>query len=190
MTPLPGQPPETIGPPPDEEVARSLAVLGQAVVGLAGAAQARGERRRRFGRFVVVGASNALVDLAAFNLLYFAAPTRHPGRLVIYNTAAVVAAMVNGYIWHSRWTFRDRATRGGRGRWRQRGTFVAQAGLNIGINDGVLAGLAIVLNAGQVLPATVANNAAKVLAMMTASLTSYVVMKVVVFRAAPARPPR
>lgn len=149
-----------------------------------------GRKPRRFGRFVVVGASNALVDLASFNLFYFAAPTRNPGQLVLYNTAAVVAAMINAYIWHSRWTFRDRAARGAGGRWRQRSTFAAQAGLNIGINDGVLAGLAVALNAGQVLPATVANNAAKVLAMLTASLTSYVVMKLVVFRSSPPPDPR
>lgn len=147
-----------------------------------------GRDPRRFGRFVVVGATNALVDLGAFNLFYFVAPTRNPGQLVLYNTAAVIAAMVNAYIWHSRWTFRDRAATGGAGRWRQRSAFAAQAALNIGINDGVLAGLAAALNAGQVIPATVANNAAKVLAMMTASLTSYVVMKLVVFRSGDSPP--
>jgi putative flippase GtrA len=137
-----------------------------------------------------VGIANAAIDLGIFNVLIFAAPTRNPGRLTLYNTAAVIVAMANGYLWHSRWTFRDRAARGPRELWKQRGAFGLQAGVNIGVNDVAVAILGTLFNLGHVIPATIANEAAKLLAMLAASTTSYYLMKLIVFRPATGRSDR
>jgi putative flippase GtrA len=100
---------------------------------------------------------------------------------VLYNTLSVLAAVVNSYIWDSRWAFRGGAAHHGRKAARQRLLFVAQSGANIGINDGVVAVLAPALLALQFLPVAGAENLAKLAGMSSASLFSFVVLRLVVF---------
>lgn len=147
-------------------------------------------RRRRFGRFAAVGALNAAVDLAAFNIMVFAHPTRSSKTVVAYNTIAVLIALLNSYAWNSRWTFRDRNRAGALGRWRQRGLFLLQGLINLAVNDVTILGLSLVLSPILGMPATLASNVSKVVAMITASSTSYVLMHYVVFRRARAPDPR
>lgn len=137
---------------------------------------------QRIGRFATVAVSNAVVDLGTFNVLVFLLPTRNAGQIAAYNTLAVMAAMTNGYLWHSRWTFGDRAAQDAPARWRQRLTFTLQVGVNLAVNDGVVAILAFLFNLGHVIPAALASNAAKLLAMGAASASSYLMMQHVVFR--------
>lgn len=144
----------------------------------------RGEigRHRRVSRFVAVGASNAAVDLAVFNAMVFAHPTRSSSLLVAYNTIAVMAALFNSYLWNSRWTFRDRAARRAGGRWRQRWLFLLQGGINLAVNDITILILAQILTPILGLPTTIASNSAKVGAMLTASAVSFALMHLWVFR--------
>ncbi|MGH3095889.1 MAG: glycosyltransferase [Streptosporangiales bacterium] len=143
----------------------------------------RDRLHRQAAAFGVVGGLNALIDLGVFNLLLAIGPTRAPGQIVVYNTVAVLAAIANSYWWNSRWTFRHR-TKGmpRRARIRQKVLFAAQAGLNIAVNDGVVAALAILFTTYQVLAPPVANNITKVAAMLAASAVSFLAMRLVVFR--------
>ncbi len=130
-----------------------------------------------------MGLMNAVVDLGVLNLLVWAWPTSDPTVLTVENSLAVALAIVNSYLWNTRWTFRKQVD----GSSRQRLLFLLQSLLNIAIND-----LALDLTAGQVRqlhlgPAWVTVNLSKGAAMAFASSTSFVVMRLVVFRTAPRR---
>ncbi|HET8602858.1 MAG TPA: glycosyltransferase [Marmoricola sp.] len=134
----------------------------------------------RLSRFAAVGATNAGIDLAVFNLLLLLDPTRSPALLVAYNTCAVIAAIANSYVWNSRWTFRDRARGGLARRWRQRVLFALQGGINLTVNDVVVLVLSL-LASWLGLRSSVAANGVKVVAMLSASAVSYVFMHYFVF---------
>jgi putative flippase GtrA len=143
---------------------------------------------RQLARFSVVGALNAAIDLIVFNLLLAVGPTRRPAQLVAYNTVAVLAAIANSYWWNTRWTFRHHAP-DRRARVRRRVLFLGQAGVNVAVNDAAVAGLAILFSIWQILPPRLAGNVTKVLGMLIASLVSFAVMRLVVFRHHPEQGP-
>lgn len=60
---------------------------------------------RQIIRYMVVGLSNAAINVGVLNLLIqvFGVP------LVIANTVSASLAITNGYIWHKYWTFNDRS---------------------------------------------------------------------------------
>lgn len=132
-------------------------------------------------KFVFVGFGNAMIDLGVFNGLYFLAPTHNVKRLVIYNTMAVGAAILNSYIWNSRWTFRAQHRSHGPGATRQRLLFLVQSLINVVVNDLILGFIAPWIAETHLVDHVLANNIAKVLAMFLASLTSFLMMKLVVF---------
>jgi putative flippase GtrA len=136
---------------------------------------------RQFLSFVVVGLSNTTVDLGVFNIIYALRPTANVNWLLAYNSVAVVLAIVNSYIWNTRWTFRRGAVQQGRGVWRQRILFVAQSLLNILVNDLVVLFIAPYLMAIHGVPPRLASNAAKGVAMIVASLVSFGAMRFLVF---------
>lgn len=138
----------------------------------------------QYARFLAVGGTNAVVDVLTFNALIFALPTRSAPTLVAYNTVAVGAAIANSYWWNTRWTFRHATASTSRGRHRQRVLFLGQSVVNVVINDLVLGAAAAALNTWAVLPVVVGSNLAKLAAMFTASILSFMVMKLVVFRPA------
>ncbi len=138
---------------------------------------------RQYGEFATVGVFNAIVDLGVLNLLLWLFPTTNRLGLTVENSLAVALAITNSYLWNSRWTFRPQAD----GSVRQMVLFVAQSLLNIGIND-----LALILTAAPVRhlhlgPAWVSLNLSKGAAMAFASSTSFLVMRLFVFRASPRR---
>lgn len=135
---------------------------------------------RQFSHFVTVGVTNSIVDFGVFNLLFALYPTTDIQILVLYNSLAVALAIVNSYLWNTRFTFRSGVVHGSRGH-RQRLLFVAQAILNVGVNDVVVAILTRLLYYQTVLNATDSSNLAKLVAMLVASLSSFVIMKYVVF---------
>lgn len=137
-------------------------------------------RSARVGRFAAVGASNAVVDVAVFNLLLLLDPTRSPAALVAFNTCAVLAAIANSYVWNSRWTFRDRPLAKFGRRWKQRLLFLVQAGINVALNDLTLVLLSAVASWFG-LRSVLATNGAKLLAMLAASAVSYLLMHHFVF---------
>ncbi|MDQ2886243.1 MAG: GtrA family protein [Chloroflexota bacterium] len=62
----------------------------------------------QFARFCVVGTSNAVIDFGVLNAALAAFPTRAIMPLLAYNTAAVVLAATNSFVWNRRFTFRVR----------------------------------------------------------------------------------
>lgn len=146
-----------------------------------GAVQATPDKPRyvigQYVRFIVVGLSNAAVDLGVLNLLLYLRPTHDPLMLVADNTIAVALAILNSYLWNTRWTFRLMVT----GSARERVLFVAQGGLNVVVNDAVLLAMTGVLQPTQGLWYLVASNTAKLIAMLTASTTSFILLRSVVF---------
>lgn len=132
----------------------------------------------------MVGGSNAVIDFAVFEIFILALPTRDPATLVIYNTIAVICALANSYRWNRSWTFRGFQAAEGRALWRERVLFAAQSVLNVVVNDLALAGVTVVLNRNHVLShnATAANSLAKFVGVLVASTTSFVVMRLVIFR--------
>lgn len=136
---------------------------------------------RQFLSFIVVGLSNTTVDLGVFNLIYSLRPTANVNWLLAYNSIAVVLAIVNSYIWNTRWTFQKGARLRGRGAWRQRILFVAQSLLNLLVNDVVVLFITPYLMAIHGLPPRLASNAAKGVAMIVASLVSFAAMRFLIF---------
>jgi len=62
----------------------------------------------QFARFCVVGTSNAIIDFGVLNATLAAFPTKATVPLLAYNTAAVVLAATNSFVWNRRFTFRVR----------------------------------------------------------------------------------
>ena len=60
----------------------------------------------QFARFCVVGMSNAVIDFGVLNAALAAFPTKATVPLLAYNTAAVVLAATNSFVWNRRFTFR------------------------------------------------------------------------------------
>jgi putative flippase GtrA len=133
----------------------------------------------QFLRFCAVGLSNAVVDLGALNLLLLLYPTQSDLTLLLYNTIAVMLAILNSYLWNTRWTFREQATSSGR----ERTLFVAQALLNIAINNIVLFAMTDLLPTSTGDWSILSANLAKLAAMVAASSISFVLLRAVVFRA-------
>ena len=139
------------------------------------------KRLAQFFQFVAVGLSNAFIDLGVFNGLYFLDPTRNVNQMVLYNTMAVMTAILNSYIWNSRWTFSNTVKSSGRQALRQRTLFVIQSLINIAVNDAILWLIAPWIAQTHASPHVMANNMAKLVAMFLASLSSFLMMKIFVF---------
>lgn len=139
---------------------------------------------QQFVRFVTVGVTNSIVDFGVFNLLLVLVPSRNLQVLVLFNSIAVALAIANSYLWNTRWTFRAGAGEGAAGR-RQGVLFLAQALVNVGVNDLVVALLTRLLLHQTFLSQGTSSNVAKLVAMLLASLSSFVMLKYVVYAEAP-----
>jgi putative flippase GtrA len=139
--------------------------------------------RQRMGRyaaqaeFSVVGVGNAVVDLGTLNLLLWLWPTGDSGMLALYNTAALVCANANSYLWNTTWTFRGQAKR--TDPLQMRVGFGVQALLNIGVNN-ALFWVAAGWLAATPLPVVVGQNVAKVISTVVASALSFLALRYVV----------
>ena len=135
---------------------------------------------RQFVRFATVGVTNSIVDFGVFNLLLVLVPSRNLQILVLFNSVAVALAILNSYLWNTRWTFRvvvhDRAERR-----RQTVLFLGQALVNVGVNDLVVVILTRLLEHQTFMSQGTSSNLAKLVAMLVASLSSFLMMKYVVY---------
>lgn len=61
---------------------------------------------RQFIKFCIVGTSSTLIDFTVANIAYYLLHVR-PAALA--SVMGFCVAVVNGYFWNSRWTFRDRS---------------------------------------------------------------------------------
>ena len=140
----------------------------------------------QLARFCVVGTSNAIIDFGVLNVALAAFPTKATVPLLAYNTAAVVLAATNSFVWNRRFTFRVRGPlRAG-----EVARFAVVAAGTAGLNDLVL----LVLSA--VFPAlmgsgTLGANVLKLGAILGAMALSFFGMRCWVFigkRLSPASP--
>ncbi len=134
--------------------------------------------KSRYIRFLFVGFTNAVVDLGILNLLLFVFPTQNVFMLLLYNTVAVFFAIINSYIWNTRWTFHVYK----QVRNYQKMLFTGQAIVNIIINNAALYVLSLFLPISNTLGYFIGNNIAKLIAMVLASSSSYLLLSFIVFR--------
>ncbi len=133
---------------------------------------------KRYTKFLIIGTMNALVDVFVLDGLLWILPTRTAWTLSVYNTIAVIAALVNSYVWNKRWTFGDVAT----GSPKERLFFFLQAVLNLILNDVIVVWVSSYLVFSKSVPFFISSNAAKVIAMISSSSVSYLCMRWFVFR--------
>lgn len=131
------------------------------------------EIRNRYVKFLLVGATNAIVDVVVLNVLLAFVSRPTPLYLTLCNTLAVVAAIANSYWLNRRWTFSDVA----KGTHRERVFFLLQALVNIVLNDLILIGLTVSLNAFGTTAYFIDGNLAKLAAMLVSSSVSYLSMR-------------
>lgn len=137
---------------------------------------------RQFLKFGTVGVFNTALELALFNVLILVHPPRsNLTLLTLYSTLGVVVAIISSYTLNTRWVFRHAAHTDEAPVWRRRTLFLAQAGVNIGINDAVTVGATAALSALGAFPLVIDRNVAKFLAMSSSSVFSFFVMRHVVF---------
>jgi len=133
---------------------------------------------RRYTKFLVVGTSNAVVDVGVLNGCLLIGPSKSPFTLLIYNSIAVLCAIVNSYFWNRHWTFGDVATNTFKERW----LFGLQALINIAFNNIALVWASTYLIFSKSIPVIVSSNVSKGLAMLISSSISFFFMRFLVFR--------
>lgn len=141
-------------------------------------AVSRRHSAKRYTKFVLVGICNAVVDLAVLNFLMLVIHDHSSFALVVDNSVAVSCAILNSYALNRKWTFADRTD----GSPREGVLFLAQAVLNIGLNDWILAWCASYLVFSRDVPIFISSNISKALAMFLSSTVSYFFMRWIVFR--------
>lgn len=127
-------------------------------------------------RYCIVGISCAIIDLGALNGLLYFFPTEKTAMLTLYNSAAYGLAVLNSYIWNSKYTFKVKKTP------RQFIAFIVQALISLVIANLVfLFGLWLFGFASGV-PKWIKTNIAKALSMFLSSTASFFFNKLIVFR--------
>ena len=132
----------------------------------------------RYGSSRAVGLSNMLVDVGALNLLLLVGPTKSPELLVLYNVAALVLANANSYLWNTLWTFKEQARHDAK----QVGMFTAQGLLNVAVGSALLWLAAHGLRAHTDLSPWIGGNVAKAISTVSASMVSFLFLRLFVFR--------
>ena len=127
-------------------------------------------------QFSMIGMINGLIDIGVFNGFLLIKPTTAAYTLILYNSAAYVLAVLNSYIWNSKITFSNYSRRTKR----EVLLFFIQAAISLGISNGVLL-LSFRFGTLQQLPILLYQNISKAAAMLLSSLTSFFLMKYIVF---------
>lgn len=131
-------------------------------------------------QFGFIGASNAIVDIVSLNVLLLIWPTKETVLLLTFNTIAYVLAIINSYIWNTKYTFSHRANIDTR----EISLFIVQAAAALIISNLVFIGAFQLLEAQPLIkiPALISQNISKGLAMFLSSTASFLFMKYLVFR--------
>lgn len=129
-------------------------------------------------KFGAVGLTSGALDLGSLNLLLLIWPTSNHVLLVVFNTFAYALAVLNSYIWNSKYTFKE----GHSNSHGQKVAFIVQAIISLFISDGVLYVGTTLLTMTHWFPKLVVYNIAKLLSMFLSSLASFFFMKFFVFR--------
>lgn len=128
-------------------------------------------------KFSTVGITSGALDIGSLNFMLFLWPAANYFVLVLFNTLAYSLAVLNSYIWNSRFTFREGLKRS-KG---QKLAFIIQAAISLLISDGILYVATILLSWFPLFPKLMDYNIAKLLSMFLSSLASFFFMKYFVF---------
>lgn len=131
----------------------------------------------QFSQFILVGMTNAAVDLGSLNLLLLFFPTRLHALLILYNTISYVLTIINSYLLNSTITFRKSSDR----TIRQKLLYMVSVLICFLISNLVFL-ISLVCVEQLIEKAWLAQNIAKLLSMALSSLTSFLLMKYLVFR--------
>ncbi|MDC3412327.1 GtrA family protein [Aquibacillus sp. 3ASR75-11] len=131
-------------------------------------------------QFSFIGIANALIDIGSLNVLLFLWPTEGASTLLIFNTISYTLAIINSYIWNSKYTFSHRANFN----YKQIGLFTFQALIALLVSNLVFIGFYELLKDGFFIqvPKFINHNISKGVAMFLSSSTSYLLMRYLVFR--------
>lgn len=131
----------------------------------------------QYFKYALIGLSCAAIDLGVLNGLLYFFPTEHRGLLTLYNSIAYGLAVLNSYIWNSRFTFKEGSTHSSK----QFFYFIIQSVVSLIISDAVFVGGVDLLKAFS-LPTWLRNNIAKLTSMFLSSIASFFFNKYFVFR--------
>lgn len=130
----------------------------------------------QFLQFSIIGLVNAGIDIGTLNLMFLLFPTDDKYLLVVYNTIAYLLAVSNSYFWNAKITFRYAAE----GNYWQRFTFIFQALVSLGISNLIfVVGSTFLGYIG--IPSWFTYNLSKGLAMGISSVSSFIMIKFLVF---------
>lgn len=127
--------------------------------------------------FLLVGGTNAVIDLGSLNVFLRLWPTTDYRLLILYNTIAYLLAITNSYIWNTKLAFRHYAQKDVR----EKVYFFIQAGFSLILSNLVFWAALHILDL-YALPLWMMQNIAKLLAMAIPSTASFLLMKYFVFR--------
>jgi putative flippase GtrA len=130
-------------------------------------------------KYCIVGVSCAVIDLGALNGLLYFFPTEKPVRLTLYNSIAYGLAVLNSYVWNSKFTFKVKKTRV------QFIAFIFQALVSLMIANLVFLFGLWMLGFTAYFPKWLKTNISKALSMFLSSTASYFFNKLLVFRKKP-----
>ena len=133
--------------------------------------------QRQYFQYILIGSTNAIINLGFLNILLFIWPTTNETKLIFFNTLAYLLSIVNSYIWNSRVAFQHHARKD----LREKVNFSIQAGVILIISNLVFLGGIHFLSMFR-LSVWQIQNISKVFAMVTPSIASFFSMKYFVFR--------
>ncbi len=102
----------------------------------------------QFARFCVVGSLNAIIDFVVLDLLLWLYPSNDTGKILLFNSIAVLLAATNSFFWNKYWTFRN----GKPITLSEIGRFVVIAGTTAALND------ALILLLSKIFPGVMASS--------------------------------
>lgn len=132
----------------------------------------------QYFKYSVVGLSCGAIDLGVLNGLLYFFPTRNGVMLAVFNTIAYSLAVLNSYIWNSRFTFQESSNHS----YKQFFAFIAQAIISLVISNLVFVGGVALLSMFAFVPRWLINNIAKLTSMFCSSTSSFFFNKFFVFR--------
>ncbi len=135
----------------------------------------------QFGKFIVVGVLNTLIDFAILNVLSYLTGIYSGGSLVILNSISFTAAVINSYFLNKYWTFKEQSFGGVRAG--EASGFLIVSLIGLAINGAIVFGVTTYIHPPLAFftPA-LWENFAKILATGVALIWNFIGYKFVVFK--------
>ena len=131
-----------------------------------------------FGKFIIIGLSNTVMELGVLNLLMLLTNIEQGYYYSLFKALATIARIINGYFWNKAWTFEDTENRKAE---RQFLEFVTVSGFGL-VSEVLIASFLVnvIGPVGGISPRLWANLGA-VIAMWSTGLLTFSAFKLVVF---------